>query len=711
MFLATFSNISAQIISPSDLFVTNCNDQIDISTLISDPNFTIDLVAEDKISGTGYSYSFPVLSIFPGTLDGPLSYGTLTFQVPQTGEIVEITIYECCDAPSFDYILTIESVNQLPGYSGTFSGQTFLILDELRINDFTQFDGCQIYFGNDAKITVQGGVQLFIENQSELRQYCKYRWDGILAESSATEIRFIDSEITGSARGFFLETNVNFETTNGVFLDNTISIATLNFSTGGPYPGSSYVNVDGGRFEYGWIPVLAFHPNSTLLIEMDKLLYTPTSFTSAQVYISESSGVQIGIGSNTTNTFEVADDASVLSLESEATIANNYFLNCPSAIYGEESILIVGGVNTEQNTFEKSSFLLTNGAQYLQSNVLDQGSGIIQFPTNQTVNGQTGTYIAENSALSNSVLTINGSNNERRVQILNNNPWEESVMNVNNFETFSNATGITIFGNSFSSNLSSGSYQLALSSTPGVRVGGNEFILANAPPGNPVIVRPAIFAEDIPGAQIKDNVFIQRTIGFHGVGDLNTFNNEDFIISCNHFVHNETCMLFDPTTISHQANGQFTVDNTFSAFSSLPVPFVSINNLNSSLSFDYFYNSSTPSVDPNGPDWASINISAIAPINPNSVQSACVLQKQIIKENDGNFNFFPNPVSSNLIYFECESKNFRIQITDLHGKVLISQNLNHGQTIVNLNLKAGAYFIYFLNEEQNIVQTEKVIVL
>ena len=689
MFLATFSNISAQIISPSDLFVTNCNDQIDISTLISDPNFTIDLVAEDKISGTGYSYSFPVLSIFPGTLDGPLSYGTLTFQVPQTGEIVEITIYECCDAPSFDYILTIESVNQLPGYSGTFSGQTFLILDELRINDFTQFDGCQIYFGNDAKITVQGGVQLFIENQSELKQYCKYRWDGILAESSATEIRFIDSEITGSARGFFLETNVNFETTNGVFLDNTISIATLNFSTGGPYPGSSYVNVDGGRFEYGWIPVLAFHPNSTLLIEMDKLLYNPTSFTSAQVYISESSGVQIGIGSNTTNTFEVADDASVLSLESEATIANNFFLNCPSAIYGEESILIVGGVNTEQNTFEKSSFLLTNGAQYLQSNVLDQGSGIIQFPTNQTVNGQTGTYIFDNSAVNNSNLTVVGQNLERRVLILNNDPWLNSGIQVENIPTFSLTTGVIIENNIFtSSNGPMGaSYQLALKNTPGIRVGSNSF--EDHPPvaGTPAIRQPAIYAEDIRGGQIKNNDFYHRHIGFHGVGNLGAFNSEDFLISCNRFTHNETCMLLDATTISDQAvvgGVNFPVANRFFYSTSINTPFLSINSLGVGFFYYYpvapspipFFNECNPVPTSGYTAIGSVLPQQLFNNNP-SVNSCQILNKSTTK---GQFslNLYPNPIiAGQSIIIESQSKELKtvVLVKNLAGAILFQENL------------------------------------
>lgn len=84
-----------------------------------------------------------------------------------------------------------------------------------------------------------------------------------------------------------------------------------------------------------------------------------------------------------------------------------------------------------------------------------------------------------------------------------------------------------------------------------------------------------------------------------------------------------------------------------------------------------------------------------------------------IEKLTGNLNIYPNPSVQNQALFIQYSKNVkRIIVTDQNGQVINSISANNsGSSQINAPQNSGTYFLSFINQENNIIKSKKLLVL
>jgi len=697
--LLGLSAIAQTYLTPDDEYQFLCDkDEIMVQLINTDPSMQVDLISTSGISLPGFWYD-------PGTgelyisglaLTGPKSYGQYNFDLLGADYRFTIFLIECCGKTDFDLIIVTEVASALPAINGL----DVLILDDLRINQTTDIDNSQVYFGADAKISVNAGEDLNIRT-SALQRYCEYRWDGIIAESYPTRIEFSSSSIEGSARGFLITQDTEFQGIESTWDNNTIGI--FDVTASGSYLNNSYIDLDGNYFDFSSSSTISLHPSTTVNMSAYSTgLGIGTGGSQAiHVYV-ENSEVQLGDPNNQRNDFYASGiDLGIAMFSKEATVgaANNLFFMIQYGIYAIDSKLDVGGSSSAWlNTFNQSKFYSEESKQKIYRNTFLSTTIEILTPDKYYIGTNAGTDIQLNNLTSVS-CTINQSTQDVKKVMVDNNVFKNSYLISNNVTSNSLTDGFVITNNEFATNIAlsytadqtePSYYQVQLTNCHGVRVGTNVFNLMPTLE-TPDSYRNGIYINNCNDGQFKNNEFYQRTVGIFGTNDLT--GGTGTLFSCNYFEDFIYGFYFDDATVSTQGGSAAGVDNVWvEQTASIARIYVDMT------TYDYYHTSGAPK-DP----FAGVGVVGVGgSVNPNplgmptfAIADCGILNKTnpSISTKQEEFNIFPNPSTGNIAViipsqlFESAS----LMIYDVTGKLILERKLSSTFSEIQVEANPGIY--------------------
>jgi len=105
-------------------------------------------------------------------------------------------------------------------------GMRILVEGNLDIDQNTTFTNCDIRMGAGARINVNDGKQMRLENS--ILHACDKMWDGIYADNPATQIVFVNSEMWDAIEGLYLTNGVQVTASGSTFKNNYHSIQLFN---------------------------------------------------------------------------------------------------------------------------------------------------------------------------------------------------------------------------------------------------------------------------------------------------------------------------------------------------------------------------------------------------------------------------------------------------------------------------------------------------
>jgi len=713
-FAATLLGLSAiaqTYLTPDDEYQFLCDkDEIMVQLINTDPSMQVDLISTSGISLPGFWYD-------PGTgelyisglaLTGPKSYGQYNFDLLGADYRFTIFLIECCGKTDFDLIIVTEVASALPAINGL----DVLILDDLRINQTTDIDNSQVYFGADAKISVNAGEDLNIRT-SALQRYCEYRWDGIIAESYPTRIEFSSSSIEGSARGFLITQDTEFQGIESTWDNNTIGIGIFDVTASGSYLNNSYIDLDGNYFDFSSSSTISLHPSTTVNMSAYSTgLGIGTGGSQAiHVYV-ENSEVQLGDPNNQRNDFYASGiDLGIAMFSKEATVgaANNLFFMIQYGIYAIDSKLDVGGSSSAWlNTFNQSKFYSEESKQKIYRNTFLSTTIEILTPDKYYIGTNAGTDIQLNNLTSVS-CTINQSTQDVKKVMVDNNVFKNSYLISNNVTSNSLTDGFVITNNEFATNIAlsytadqtePSYYQVQLTNCHGVRVGTNVFNLMPTLE-TPDSYRNGIYINNCNRGQFKSNDFYQRTVCIFGTDsllDTTTF-------SCNYFEDFIYGFYFKDALVFDQGSSAFGVDNVWDEQSLSVTRFYLFD---VSPQFDYNYSgTAATNLDPYFGSGVIQNMATLNDIPFAAQNSNCsdLNKKDVDVANMREYKIalYPNPAAT---YFRIDGEFDiikEIEIFSITGKKLkhfINVNPN---SEIEINLPNGMYLVQLRIESKQVV--------
>lgn len=708
-------------------------------------NITQDNVIGILGANSNFDPATGVLDINFGIVEGPLSYGTITYLVEDNGvqSNFDIIIIDCCLK---NYRPDIIIVNQTSSGLGVpqFNNQSILVLNELYVDDPIGFFDCDIKMGNDARMQLQAGTALTFE-QCTITNFCEYRWDGILATNQSTFIEITDSELRGAGRGWQLEEDVVFISTNTTYSVNTRSITALNYQQQGSYYNNSNWQLRGNTFQSANAP-LAFHNLSNI----PGMMQNPSRF----IYIDLNNCLHIQVGevSQTKNIFKQIEGNSIQAeYTQELTIENNDFLlgsnpiklNFCKAIIGGPAISYGNRFISNTGIFSESSYqeIGYNAFLYSEATINNPNNYLNGSVESVWMHNNHGEFSDFHIAYIPAVYTAD--------VIIEYNAIINGNLNLTNISTVSNTNGVRVFQNQFGwCALDAGAYNVKLENTQGIRFGSNEFKIMNVigpsscPPFTPAIRGRGLLAFNAPNAQFKSNNFNECTLGFYGKGDFT-----NTLFSCNVFSDNDTGMYFydalltnqgveDPTYPHtgnrivanewHNNNSKNLVIKQSASFIGLNSKYVCEDVFNG---YGYFYNPENLTLtNTNGfirivignPSITTWQITPVSTYSVNGlnldvqhVDDCALLNKaepQIVPLLKEAYTIFPNPASEKITYHiqEALMADAYICIFNLNGQLLSRHWVNEQTGTLTLDLKSGVYAFVLFNGK-NISQSRILI--
>jgi len=726
LILFGINQIQAQThyIDPDQQFQFNCNGVVTLNIINNNPGLNIMQDATTGLLGTNSNFDpgAGTLEIIFGTVEGPASYGTISYLVDDNGVQSTFNIYiiDCCIKNlNPDLIVLNEATSSLP--NPNLANQKVLVLEEFFIDDPAVMFRCDFYMGADASIQLQPGTSLTLE-QCTIVNFCGYRWDGILAQNENTEIQIIDSEIRGAGRGVFLEDDVQFEASNSLFIDNAQAVAFKDYNQTGSYYNNSRMEITGNTFE-AILARIDFHPTSTVV---SKLTQYTWGCANCQYFINmlNSNTIQIGNRFKAKNLFTGQDAQAILGANSSFTIENNKFENVANSIRANLCVFKTGGRNPGYgNEFINTSFIESSySSQSIRNNYFFNAGCNIWDPTQYLVDGSLGSQIDSNQF---SVSELNCSSSQN--PMLNNvnirirdNKFYDSHTTISNIQTNSLAIGISLTNNFFGSsgNVGSTSGRLKLVITPGIRVGYNDFRDIPGVPGAGTWGELGLYLDNVQDAQIKGNYFELNTTAIFGTNDLS-----NTTISCNTFDGCNTSMSFKEAILTDFGTSTEGAENSFNAvYGTSNGTIILWNNPGSNFiwqPFTYYFTTisspgSTWYADPDFPGGAGVPLFLIpfpmAINNASGYSSTCgTLNKHDFDETKNqSFKIYPNPSSGFFKVLTQENDEFsEIRIYDLHGKLLYS--FNEKLESYTTNIASGVYIVKIIKKNGEDVSQRLII--
>jgi len=129
-------------------------------------------------------------------------------------------------------------------------GMRILVEGNLDIDQSTTFTNCDIRMGAGARINVNDGKQMRLENS--IIHACDKMWDGIYADNPATQIVFVNSEMWDAIEGLYLTNGVQVTASGSTFKNNYHSIQLFNHNGTWPLTLTSNQFTSGGLLPPYW---------------------------------------------------------------------------------------------------------------------------------------------------------------------------------------------------------------------------------------------------------------------------------------------------------------------------------------------------------------------------------------------------------------------------------------------------------------------------
>jgi hypothetical protein len=706
--------------SPTDYKLPLCSGDFDLlldDAEVGSSNISVGNSSDVSFSNITFNNSVSPFQLeFDGlVLSGSKSYGWQEFIHDLSGETFRIYFYECCVyGRAFDYIIVDEPISQLPSFSGSFGSQSFLILDDLQIDDNVDFFNCEMLFGRDATMTIEQGMHLSLIDNTELNSYCDDFWDGVYALGHGTEIVFENAFIRNSAKGFVLDQDVQFQANNSEFFNNAVSLTITNFTLGGPFDGDSYIQVRGCLFFN--IATTFFSPNTNSLADM--AVYGGLNPFSEFIFVfSLDSYFQLGEENTTRNTLTSSgfeEESSITGVgvhgqNSELIITYNdiLLLHVGIRVYETKTACIRNTHEGFNAGYRSSGYESYWSSQYIANCSFTYNVIEMTAPNDLYFYGHLGTHYLNNYHFKSEKIVI-GNNAERHFKV-NSNVFEVSDSYYSYLLTLHLIDGLEISNNEYIKPFSTNSFCLNLTETHGARVGENNFhIIPLGPPiliPIPVLGAGALSLNDVQEGQIKANYFNGRSDCIFGTGNLT-----GTLFSCNIFQDFQYGMRFVDAILSDQGNSNAGVDNqwwehpTYNSTNR-----IYLDNITYTGAFwDYYHTqghshtffSALVGAAVGGPSLGAYDEYFFS--SP-QITDCGVLNKWLPEERErGKLELYPNP-TYDVINFQIETPS-AYRITNGQGMLIKEGTLEPGPQQLTLPESSGLYFLQISNPSTQIVE-------